>query len=240
MRYDLVDSLNTWMNVKVETEGQKEELRAYFHFEKPDKLRVDAMGIFNEPKAIITAVEESFRIYFVAENELIEGELSDDVVKEIFGVDIRVSDIRSSIFANPFLNSDKDELILESRGGEYVIHEISERADHREEVTISPKDMVVKKWRTLSASGDVTQEIKFFQYREIGGIIRPLKATIYRPADDTLISVESVDPKINVEIPENTFTFSAPESAKVYQISDLKKNQSNDLDAEDLNFPIEP
>ena len=38
MRYDLVDSMRTWMNVRIKTQGQEEEIREYFYYQKPDKL----------------------------------------------------------------------------------------------------------------------------------------------------------------------------------------------------------
>ena len=230
MRYDLVDTIRTLMNVKIESHGQKEELRGYLYYEKPDKLRVDGMGPFNEPKAIVLAVEKSFRIYFVAENELIMGELSDGVIKDVFDIDLRVSDVRSSIFANPFLDGNVDKIELESYGDEYLIHRSSAREGYREEISILARNEVVNKWRIMDSEGKVVQEITFSKYRKVGGILRPLKAVISRPADETRLSIESVNPEINVELSEMTFALPIPESAKVYQLSDLKENQDSNSD----------
>ncbi len=230
MRYDLVDSMRTWMNVKIKSQGQEEEIREYFHYEKPDKLRVDAMGPFNDPKAIVLVVGKSFRIYFVTENELIEGELSDEVIKEVFDVDLRVSDVRSSIFANPFLDKNVDELEMENYGDEYLIRRPSTRAGCREEISILAKDLVVNKWRIINAEGELVQEIVFSRYRKIGGILRPLKAVISRPSDGTQLSIESFDPEINVKMSEMTFNLPIPEGAKVYQLSDLKTPPTPDSD----------
>ena len=68
MRYDLVDSLVTWANVGIETHGQEEEIREYLSYQKPDKLRITAMGPFNAPRAVALAVRKSFKLYFVAES----------------------------------------------------------------------------------------------------------------------------------------------------------------------------
>lgn len=232
MRYDLVDSMRAWMNVSIESQGQKEEIREYLQYEKPDKLRVDAMGPFNEPKVIALVVERSFRIYFVAENELTMGDLSDEVIKEIFNVDLRVSDMHSSIFANPFLDGNVSELQVESYGDEYLIRRPSTRPDHREEISILARNEVVSKWRVIDSKSKVVQEITFSRYREVGGILRPLKAVIRRPADRTLISIESVNPEINVKLAETTFALPIPEGAKVYQLSDLKESQPPGSDVE--------
>lgn len=230
MRYDLVDSMRTWMNVKIKSQGQEEEIREYFYYEKPDKLRVDAMGPFNEPKAVVLAVENSFRVYFVAENELLEGDLSDEVIKEIFDVDLRVSDVRSSIFANPFLDRNVNELEVESYGDEYLIRRPSTRPGCHEEISILARDLVVNKWRIMNAEGKLIQEITFSRYKEVGGILRPLRAIISRPSDGTQISIESFDPEVNVEMAEKTFSFPIPKGAKVYKISDLKERETPDSD----------
>ncbi len=224
MRYDLVDSISTWMNVEIESRGQSDEVRASLYYEKPDKLRVDARGAFNEPRAVILAVEKSFRIYFVAENELIQGELSDGVVKDIFDVDLRVSDVRSSIFANPFLDGNVDELQVESYGDEYVIRRSSTRSGCQEEISVLARNEAVKSWKVVDEDGKLVQEITFSRYQEVGGILRPLKAAIHRPADGTHISIESINPEINVELAEVIFDLPVPDGAKIYQLSDYGKS----------------
>ena len=234
MRYDLVDSMTTWMNVGFESHGQKQEIRESLYYEKPDKLRVDARGLYNEPRAVVLAVGKSLRIYFVAENEMIMGELSDGVIKEIFDVDLRVSDVRSSIFANPFLDGNVDALELESYDDEYLIRRASTRAGHREEILILSRDVVVDKWRIMNTKGEIVQETTFSKYREVGGILRPLKVVIKRPADETHISIESVNPEINVELAEMIFSLPIPEGAKIYQLSDPKDQQVPESNS-DLN-----
>jgi len=219
-RYDLVDSMRTLMNVTIETPDQNGELREFLSYQKPDKLRIDVMGIFNEPKVVALAVGKSFRIYFVAENEVIKGDLSDGVIKDIFDVDLRVSDIRSSIFANPFLNGNVDDLEIKSYGDEYLIQRPSAHAGCREEISILARNVTVIKWRIMDADDNLIQEITFSGYKKIGMILRPLRAAIYRPVDGTRIFIESVNPEINVEMSEMTFSLPIPEGAKVYQLSE--------------------
>ena len=92
--------------------------------------------------------------------------------------------------------------------------------------------MTVRKWRIVDADDKLIQEITFSGYKEIGMIWRPLRAVIYRPVDGTRIFIESVNPEINVEMSEMTFSPPIPEGSKVYQLSDLKKNRSPEPDAD--------
>lgn len=223
VQYALVDSISTWMKVGIQSRGQNEEIRASLYYQKPDKFRVDARGPFNEPRAIFIATEETFKMFLVAENELIRGELSDEVIKGLFNFDFRISDIRSAIFANPFLDGNVEHITMEKRSSGYLLRRPSTRPEYREEIYISHKgEMIVDRWIIFDIRGNIIQDARFSKYQEIGGILRPLKAVISRPLDQTTISIESIDPEINTELGDNTFTFPIPSGAKVYEFSELK------------------
>ena len=223
--YDLVDTMRTLVNFKLENKGKTDEVRGYLNYARPDKLSVFVMGPFNEPRVIASVIGDSLRIYFVAENELIEDQLTDAVMKDLFGVDLRVSDIRSAIFANPFLDGNTGNLKVESYGDEYVVTRPSIQNGYSEEISMNTKDTTVNKWRIKNATGKLVQEIDFSKYREVGGILRPLKAVVYRPDDLTRISIESVDPEVNVKLADDIFELSIPEGTKVYKLSDIKKKE---------------
>jgi len=224
-RYDLAETMRTLVNFKLEHQGKTDEVRGYLSYAKPDKLSIFVMGPFNEPKVIATVVGESLKLYFVAENELIADQLTDSVMKALFNIDLRVSDIRSAIFANPFLDGNTDNLKIAGYGSEYVITRQSIQNGYGEEIYITAKDTTVNKWRIKDANSKLVQEIAFSKYREIGGILRPLKAVVYRPDDLTKITIESVDPEINIKLADDIFELSIPKDAKVYKISDLKNKE---------------
>ncbi len=228
-RYDLVNTMRTIVNFKMESKGKKEEVRGILNYEKPEKMSVYGMGPFNEPKVIALVSEQALQIYFVAENELIKGELTDDVLKRVFDVDLRISDIRSAIFANPFLDGNISDLKLENYQDEYVISRKSRDENYREEITILAKGIVVDKWKIINSKGEMIQEITFSKYRETGGVLRPLKATISRPYDNTRISIESVEPEINIKLAKTTFELPIPEDARIYHLSEIKKSDETNL-----------
>lgn len=228
-RYDLVNTMRTFVNFRMESRGKKEEVRSILNYEKPEKLSIYGMGPFNEPKVIALVTEQTLQIYFVAENELIKGELTDDVLKRVFDVDLRISDIRSAIFANPFLDGNINDLKLGNYQDEYVITRKSKDEDYHEEILILTKNIVVDKWRIKNSKGEIIQEIAFSKYTEVGGVLRPLKAIIYRPLDNTRISIESINPEINIKLSKTTFELPIPEDAKIYQLSEVKKNDKIDL-----------
>ena len=142
-RYDLVETMRTLVNFKVESQGKGNEVRGYMNYAKPDKLSVYGMGAFNEPRVIATAVGDSLKIYFVVENELIDDKLTDDAIGDLFDVDLKISDIKSAIFANPFLDGNTKDLQIEAFDDEYIITRPSLRENCTEEITIITKKPII-------------------------------------------------------------------------------------------------
>lgn len=227
-RYELVNTMRTLVYLKMESGGKREDVRGVLNYEKPERLSVYGMGAFNEPKVIALILGQTLQIYFVAENELIKGQLTDDVLKRIFDIDLRISDIRSAIFANPFLDGNTNQLELQNYQDEYVISRKSKDGEYLEEILILAKDIVVDKWKIINSKGEMIQEITFSKYREIGGVLRPLKVAIYRPIDNTRITIESVNPEINIKLSETTFELPISEDVKVYQLSENLEGEQND------------
>ena len=90
----------------------------------------------------------------------------------------------------------------------------------------------MSKWEIIDSEGKKVQQVSFSRYQKVGGILRPLKAVIYRPIDGTRISIESVNPEINVELAETAFNLPIPETAKVVQLSELRSPQPQDSDTD--------
>jgi len=216
-RFNLLGTLSTRMNVTIETKEGKQEIREYLRYKRPDKLNITALGPYDDTRAIALAVEKTFTLYYVPENEAIRAPLTDEVLTKIFGMDLRISDIRSAIFANPLLDGDTKNIQVLSTDGKYLLKRSSLRKEHREEIIVSTKndEFIVTDWKILDSMGNIAQHIEFSDYREVGGIFRPLKVIISRPAEGTLISFQSGNPKVNMDIKDRVFHIDLPDGTKI-------------------------
>ena len=151
------------------------------------------MGPLNEPRVVVIAARNQFLLYFVNEEEVILEPLEDQVLQRIFGVDLRVSDVRSAIFANPFLDGRTRELSLAHSGAKYVVTRPGIAAGQIEQITIFVRDTEpqVRDWEVRDANGTIIQRAKFSDYREAGGIFRPHEIEIERPIEKTQVCVEN-------------------------------------------------
>ena len=214
LSYDLTSTLRILqLIVTIEEAGKKEEVRESLWYKKSetdgDLLHIQAMGPLNEPRVVAIAAQDQFLLYLVNEEEVIFEPLEDQVLQEIFGVDLRVSDVRSAIFANPFLDGRTRELSLAHSGAKYVVTRPGVVADQIEQITIFMRDSEpqVSDWEVRNSSGTTVQRAKFSDYREVGGILRPHKIEIERPIEKTRVMLKIVKPEINLDISDSKFEF---------------------------------
>ena len=214
LSYDLTSTLRILqLIVTIEEEGKREEVRESLWYKKSeageDLLHIQAMGPLNEPRVVAIAARDQFLLYFVNEAEVIVEPLEDQVLEEIFGVDLRVSDVRSAIFANPFLDGRIDEMSLVHSGAKYVVTRPGVAAGQIEEITIFVRDSEpqISGWDLRDKSGTTIQQAKFSDYREVGGILRPHKIEIRRPIEKTQVELKIVQPEINLDISDSKFDF---------------------------------
>jgi outer membrane lipoprotein-sorting protein len=224
--YDFTQTLEAEMIVTIEEKGEKEEVREYLWYKKSkadgDLLHIQAMGVYNEPRVVVIAARKQFLLYMVNEGEAILEPLEDQVLREIFGMDVRVSDVRSAIFANPFLEGDNRELALTRSGVKYVVKRPGAEAESVEEITIFVRDSEpqVADWAVRNGNDEVVQSVKFSDYRDIGGVLkRPHKVEIERPGEQTRVTLKIANPKINTEVSDAKFRFDfLPEDTKFRRV----------------------
>ncbi len=213
-RYNLTGSLKiTKMTVTIEEGEQREELRESLWYKKSDSggelLHIQALGAFNEPRGVAIANQDNnqFLLSLINEQKVYVGDLSDGVLREIFGMDLRVSDVLSAIFANPFLDKRTDQLTVGSSGAKFVVTRPGVQEGDVETITVFVHDGEphVTEWRIEDNVGRLHQRAAFSDYREIGGILRPHTVEIERPLEQTRVEVKIAKVQLNVDIKDSKF-----------------------------------
>lgn len=231
-RYDLIDSLKTTkMMVTIQKADRKpEELRELLWYKKSEDgelLHIQALGGFNEPKGVAIANRNQFLLVLLDEQEAFLGELSDGVLQKVFGVDFRVSDMLSAIFANPFLDGRTEKLKITSSGQKFVVTRPGVEAGHTETITLLVKEGEprVTEWRINNEDKVLQQSVVFADYREVDGILRPHTVEIERPLEQTSVVVKMAKVQLNVEIKDSKFDFEPflTEGMKIMPFSELER-----------------
>ena len=214
-RYDLTGSLKiTRMAVRIEEDERSEELRELLWYKKSENggelLHIQALGAMNEPRGIAIANQDKnqFVLVLLNEQKAYAGPLSDGALREIFGIDLRVSDVLSAVFANPFIDGRiADFISVESSGAKFVIKRPGVQTGYVETITlfIREDEPRVTEWHIHNESGTLEQRATFADYREVSGILRPHKVEIERPLEQTRVAVKIAKVELNVEIRDSKF-----------------------------------
>lgn len=211
VRYRLLDSMRTYMSVQIKTPEGTQEVREILRYAYPDKLRVDVLGVATSTKAVILAVDGLFTLFLPQENEAIQDKLSDQVLTEIFGIDLRISDVRSALFANPFLDGEISNLRGLRTGDLFRIQRASSRPEHWEEIEISTSGdrPLVQSWKLFDSQNRVVQESEFQDYREIGGLMLAFATVVTRPLQQTTVTfrISPDQTELHPQFGSKTFDF---------------------------------
>ena len=212
-RYDLTGSLKTTkMMVRIqEADSPPEELHEMLWYKKAsdgsELLRIQVLGGFNDTKGVAIANRNRFLLALLDEQVAYLGKLSDGILRKIFGLDLRVSDVLSAIFANPFLDGRINELRIQSIGNTFIVTRPNSESDHIEMITVKVEDREprVTKWVIQNNGGVVSQQVEFLNYHVVDGVLRPHIVKIERPLEQTKVVVRIAQIQLNIDINDSNF-----------------------------------
>ena len=232
-RYDLTGSLKiTKMKVVIAEGDRHDELRELLWYKRAEDgselLHIQALGVpLYETRAVVIANRNQFMLRLINEQEAYLGELSDGVLRQIFGIDLRVSDVLSAIFANPFLDGRIAELKVVTSGNKFVVTRPGAEEGAVETIVLFVRDDEprVTEWRISDKNGELQQRIVFSDYQEVDGILRPHTVEIERPLEETQVVVKIAEVQLNVEIKDSKFDFTPflTEDVTIKLLTDVPK-----------------
>ena len=160
--------------------------------------------------------------------KLTSGRYPTGFCRKFFGVDLRVSDVLSAIFANPFLDGRITQFIsVKNSGTKFVITRAGVQKGHVETITlfIRENEPRVTEWHIHNENGILQQRVAFSDYRNVSGLLRPHKVDIERPLEQTRVGVKIAKVELNVNISDSKFDVEPflTEDIEIVPLSELGK-----------------
>ena len=216
-RFALTGTIRTQMTIEIEEQGQSSEARAILYYRRPEALRLDILDPLSAPVVVLRASDGDFSLVDIRHREAIRAPLTDALLKRLYGMDLRVSDVRSAIFANPFAVGDNSRMDVGAKDGKIVVTRPSDRIGHAEEIVIAHREGEpgVEGWWVRDREGRTVMHTSFRDYRDVGGILRPMTATVARPRDGVRLSFHATNPELNLDIPDSNFQHMFPPGIEV-------------------------
>lgn len=218
-RTSLTETMRLQMSVELLSREEKNEARLILTYKRPDKFRLQVLDPMNVTRVVVAAKGDWLRLFYVREFEGIEAPLRDDVLRRLFRMDIRVSDVRTALVVDPFVESVAPPTHLERRDGHVLLGRPSTRSGYMDEMTLEEfqGQTILKEWR-IKKNGDTEQIAQFEKYREVGGILRPMDITIERPKEKTRLHFRVSEAEVNLPLSDAVFELAFPPSAKVERL----------------------
>jgi outer membrane lipoprotein-sorting protein len=219
-RTRLTETIWAQMTLEVESGKERSEVRQILRYKRPDKFRLDVLDPMSNPRVVIVADGDLLRMFYVREYEGIEGPVTDETLRRVTRMDIRVSDIQIAVHADPFLDGDAREARLAQDGAGIVVRRPSVRPGHEEEIVVGRWNgqPIVEAWVVRQRGGPVVQEVRFSDYREVDGLLKPMTVVINRAKEGTRLRFHAVQAKVNRDVSDAAFNLQFPPSAKVQRL----------------------
>ena len=215
---ELMESYGSSLSISI-SDGVRGELRCYLRYKRPDKLRVDVLGVLNELRAVIAVSGDKLIVIAVPQKEAILAKVSDEAIERIFGVKLRVSDVRGAVLANPFYGRRLEglEAGIDSKG-RYLFRFRSGKGFEKVWVREEGGRYLVIRWAVCNRWGREKQVMVFSDYRDVGGIPRPMYVKLSRPDDRLVVRFKATDPKANVGMADDLFDIRIPPDVRVREL----------------------
>ena len=239
VRWRLMESMRTQMIVKVNDPSGSQEVRAILEFKKPDSFRFSALNPAGSPVVFMIASEGQLTEIYFRSNTAVRGPLSDARLKRLFDMDVRVSDIQRAVAANPFVGAPFIDGNLRRTEDEAILTRPIESTGGEEEVRLkwTNGEPVVSEWKQRAADGAETLAIRFWNYRSVGGLLRPMDVSIERKPEQVSMRFRLINPKVNAELNPSLFQHKLPPGARTVWVNDEGDPIDPPSEGEDQSVP---
>ncbi len=182
---------------------------------KPDSLYLSIMGPFGIQLAQVLVTKENFIFYDALKNTAYEGQVSEDVLENIFKINLPFSDIIDAFVGSVNLTSrlyklptkyavDYDKYLLT-----YVDSTTGMTTDYR----IDIRNLGITNFQVINPSGDVVLDGKYSNFEYLESIAVPYKIEVHDKKEDQEVTIDYK--KIRGNQPDIYIDFKVPDDATI-------------------------
>lgn len=184
---------------------------------KPDSIYLTIYGPFGLELAQSIVTGEDFIFYDALNNTAYKGKISDDVLNEIFKINLSFRQLLDafvgSVDLTPKLyrSPDKFEIIYD----EYMLTYIDSLTNNREKYTIDVRELGIKNFSITNHADEIFLDSKYSKFQLIESVAVPNKIEMNNFKDDQAITIEYKTTTVNKK---NLFVdFFLPSDANVIE-----------------------
>lgn len=157
---------------------------------KPDSISLTIMGPFGIELAQSLVTKNEFKFYDALQNTVYEGETSEDVLKNIFRIDLSFSDMMDAFIGSVNLTKHlyKQPSKYAIDGDQYVLTYIDSTNGEVTNYKVDIKELGITDY-TLSKNGDVILDGKYSRFNDVENVAVPYSIEVRNRREDQLVTI---------------------------------------------------
>ena len=183
--------------------------------QKPDSIYLTIYGPFGIELAQSLVTKNSFVFYDVLKNTAYEGSVTDDVLRDIFRINLSFNDLLDAFIGSVNLTENlykpptKYDVIYDK----YVITYVDSNSLKTSEYEVDVRELGITKYLLKNRSGEVLLEGKYSDFGIVEGVALPYKIDLRNTEENQFVTVQYKNMSANKK---NIFVdFKVPEDATI-------------------------
>ena len=184
---------------------------------KPDSIYLTIMGPFGIELAQALVTNKSFVFYDALHNTAYEGESTDEVLKNIFKIDLPFNDLLDAFIGSVNLTS---KLYKQPTGytvnyDKYIITYVDSLTDVSTQYKVDIRELGITNYEITNKDGEVALEGKYSQFGLLENVAVPYHIEVMNKKENQLVTIDYKSMRANKK---NIFIdFKVPQDATIIQ-----------------------
>jgi outer membrane biogenesis lipoprotein LolB len=186
--------------------------------QKPDSIYLSIMGAFGIELAQVLVTKENFVFYDALENTAYEGIPKNDLLRDIFHIDLPFNDIMDAFIGSVNLTQNLYKVPDDYKVDydQYVLTYIDSLTDTKTQYRVDIRELGITKYTLWNSRGDVALQGKYSRFNLIRGVPIPYKIEVQRTQENQLINISYKKMEANER--DIYIDFKVPKDASIIKI----------------------
>lgn len=182
---------------------------------KPDSIYLSIMGPFGIQLAEALVTKDNFTFYDALQNTAYEGKVDEDVLKNIFRINLPFSDLVDAFVGSVNLTKHlyKSPTKYSVDYDKYVLTYVDSVNNRTSEYRVDIRQLGITSFKIFNGAGDITLDSKYSDFDLLDNVAVPYSIDVKDKKDDQSVSIKYK--KMRANEPDIYIDFQVPKDATI-------------------------
>lgn len=168
---------------------------------KPDSISLTIMGPFGIELAQTLVTKDKFLFYDVLQNTAYEGETNDDILKNIFKINLSFSDLMDAFLGSVNLTKHlyKSPTKYSIDGDQYALTYVDSLTGEITNYKVDIRELGITDYQLKNKNGNVILSGKYSRFNDLENVAVPYSIQVQNRSEDELVTIEYRQMSANIK-----------------------------------------